>query len=70
MIPGWMAGHYSAREALIDLRPLSQKAGIKLVADMVCGLDADRKTVRLSNGRTVAYDLLSLASGEKLTPLI
>lgn len=66
MIPGWMAGHYSAREALIDLRPLARRAGIRLVADMVCGLDPDRKTVRLSNGRTFAYDLLSLATGGEI----
>jgi len=66
MIPGWMAGHYSAREALIDLRPLSRQAGIRLVADMVCGLDADRQKLLLRSGRTVAYDLLSLGTGGEI----
>lgn len=63
MLPGWMAGHYRARELLIDLKPLAEKAGAKLVLADVVGLDADARTLALSTGEQVRYDLLSLATG-------
>lgn len=63
MIPGWMAGHYDAGENLIDLRSLAGHAGVKLVIDTLEGLDADRNLITLSNGMTISFDLLSLATG-------
>ena len=31
MLPGWMAGHYSLSDCMIDLRPLAAAAGVRLV---------------------------------------
>lgn len=63
MIPGWMSGYYSAADQLIDLVPLAERAGVKLVRDQVCGLDAQRQQIRLASGATWDFDLLSLATG-------
>jgi pyridine nucleotide-disulfide oxidoreductase family protein len=63
MIPGWIAGHYDAGANLIDLRSLAGRAGAKLVIDTLEGLDADRNSVILSNGMTISFDRLSLATG-------
>jgi pyridine nucleotide-disulfide oxidoreductase family protein len=63
MLPGWMAGIYRAEELLIDLAPLAEQAGARLVLDRVAGLDADRRTLRLASGASMAFDILSLATG-------
>ncbi|MDP2370117.1 FAD-dependent oxidoreductase [Rhodoferax sp.] len=81
MLPGWMAGHYSQAQCRIDLRPLAQAAGVKLVLDHVTGLDATQRRVHLADGQSVDYDVLSLdigsetassglnALGDKLLPI-
>lgn len=63
MLPGWMAGIYRAEELLIDLAPLAEQAGARLVLDRVAGLDADRRMVMLASGESMAFDILSLATG-------
>lgn len=63
MIPGWMAGFYNPDQLRIDLRPLADRAGVKLVLASVCGLEADHRRIILSDGRSLAYDWLSLAVG-------
>lgn len=63
MLPGWMAGRYRAEELLIDLAPLAEAAGARLVLDDVVGLDAAARHLRLASGATLAFDLLSLATG-------
>jgi pyridine nucleotide-disulfide oxidoreductase family protein len=63
MLPGWLAGHYRASDLLIDLGPLAEKAGAKLVVADVVGLDAARQTLSLSSGEEIGFDLLSLATG-------
>lgn len=63
MLPGWMAGIYRADELLIDLAPLAKRAGAELVLAEVVGLDPAHQTLQLSNGVTVPFDLLSLATG-------
>ena len=63
MLPGWMARIYQADDLMIDLAPLAERAGAKLVLDDVTGLDPDRKLLRLVSGRTLDFDLLSLATG-------
>lgn len=63
MVPGWMAGLYPDDAALIELRPLAHRAGVALILDSVCGVDADARTLALLSGQTLTYDLLSLATG-------
>lgn len=81
MVPGWMAGHYTRMQCQIDLHPLVQAARIDMVTDRVVGMDADRRWLRLADGRQMEYDLLSLdvgsetdvssldLAGEKLLPV-
>jgi pyridine nucleotide-disulfide oxidoreductase family protein len=63
MLPGWMAGQYELDNIFIELGPIVRKARAKLVLASVTGLDVEAKTVRLSNGESLDYDLLSLAMG-------
>ena len=63
MLPGWMAGHYRARDLFIDLKPIAEKAGAKLVLADVVGLDANARSLALSTGELTDFDLLSLATG-------
>ncbi|PKQ01070.1 MAG: pyridine nucleotide-disulfide oxidoreductase [Alphaproteobacteria bacterium HGW-Alphaproteobacteria-13] len=63
MLPGWLAGVYRANELLIDLKPLVEKAGARLVISDVVGLDVVAKTLSLSSGDEIGFDLLSLATG-------
>lgn len=81
MLPGWMAGHYSLSDCLIDLRPLAEAAGVRLIFDQVVGIEAKRRRVELSDGTHLDYDVLSLnvgsetdtsyleASGARLLPI-
>ncbi|MCZ8320797.1 MAG: FAD-dependent oxidoreductase [Novosphingobium sp.] len=63
MLPGWMAGRFRADELLIDLAPLAEAAGARLALDDVIGLDAAARQLQLASGETLAFDLLSLATG-------
>ena len=81
MVPGWMAGHYCLSECRIDLRPLAESAGARLIFAHVVGIDAKRRRVLLSDGMHLDYDGLSLdvgseadlslleAAGERLLPI-
>ncbi|GEO01567.1 pyridine nucleotide-disulfide oxidoreductase [Novosphingobium sediminis] len=63
MVPGWLAGFYSADDLMIDLAPLAERAGAELVLADVIGLDAEKRKLALSTGETLEFDLLSLATG-------
>jgi NADH dehydrogenase FAD-containing subunit len=58
MLPGWMAGHYTQAQCQIELLPLAQSAHARTVVDHIIGMDADRRCVRLPDGRHIEYDLL------------
>lgn len=63
MLPGWMAGIYAADDLMIDLAPLAEQAGARLVLDDVTGIEPDRGLVRLASGGELVFDRLSLATG-------
>ncbi|MCV6597123.1 MAG: selenide, water dikinase SelD [Mangrovicoccus sp.] len=63
MLPGHIAGHYSRRELEMDLGKLARFAGARLVLGRACGIDRAAKRVKLSNGRCIPYDLLSIDIG-------
>jgi len=81
MLPGWMAGNYRLADCLIDLRPLAEAAGARLVYARVVGVDASQRSVELSDGTRLEYDALSLdvgsetdtswleAAGERMLPV-
>jgi pyridine nucleotide-disulfide oxidoreductase family protein len=63
MLPGWIAGCYQPEECRIDLRLLVAAGGVEFIKQSISSVDADEGYVRLSDGSTVAYDLLSLDVG-------
>ncbi len=65
MLPGWIAGHYALPDCQIDLLPLAQAAGVRLIVDSVVGMDAERNCVGLPDGRHLHYDWLSLDVGSE-----
>ena len=65
MLPGWVAGHYTRAQCRVDLNPLVQAAGARLVLDQIGGMDAARRCVGLTHGPHVEYDLLSLDVGSE-----
>lgn len=65
MLPGWISGHYALPDCQIDLQPLVDAAGGRLILDSVVGMDAARRCVGLADGRHVHYDWLSVDVGSE-----
>jgi pyridine nucleotide-disulfide oxidoreductase family protein len=63
MVPGLVAGHYALDDCVIPLAPLARAASAGLVESSATALDASSRRVRLSDGRVLAYDLLSIDTG-------
>jgi pyridine nucleotide-disulfide oxidoreductase family protein len=63
MLPGWLAGHYTAAQCVIALAPLATAAGVALRPAAAVGLDAAARTVRLDDGGVLGYDVLSVNTG-------
>lgn len=63
MIPGWLAGAYRLEDATIDLAPLAERAGVRLVVDRLVGLSLARQEVELAEAPPLAFDWLSIATG-------
>ena len=63
MLPGLVAGHYSLREAHIDVQSLALGAGARFVQDRVVALDLRARAATLATGRTETYEILSLDVG-------
>lgn len=63
MVPGLVAGHYAEGQCRIALAPLAAAAGVSLVTGTAVALDAASRGVRLADGRTAEYDLLSIDTG-------
>ena len=63
MLPGLLAGHYTAEQAHIDLRKLSRFAGARLVHGAATGIDLDARRVFVPGRPPIGFDLLSLDSG-------
>jgi pyridine nucleotide-disulfide oxidoreductase family protein len=63
MVPGLVAGHYTAEQCAIALAPLAQAAGVQLIEAAATGIAAAARTVHLADGRTAEYDVLSLDTG-------
>jgi selenide,water dikinase len=63
MVPGVVAGHYAPEQARIPLAPWCEAARVSFIAAQAVALDAHRRVVTLSDGRTAEYDVLSLDVG-------
>jgi len=63
MVPGLVAGHYSAAQCRIALAPLAAAARVHLVEGQATALDCAARRVHLADGRTAEYEVLSLDTG-------
>jgi pyridine nucleotide-disulfide oxidoreductase family protein len=68
MVPGWLAGRYRLEETVIDFAALCAAARCRFVQAELQALEPDRRQLSLSDGGTLAYDLLSLNVGSTLRP--
>jgi pyridine nucleotide-disulfide oxidoreductase family protein len=63
MVPGFVAGHYTLEQCVIPLERLLLRCGARYIQSSGIAIDADKQTVMLANGETVAYDWLSVNTG-------
>jgi len=63
MVPGLVAGHYTAPQCAIGLAPLAAAARVRLVEGAAVRLDTAARAIHLADGRTAEYDILSLDTG-------
>ncbi len=63
MLPGMIAGHYSADQAHIDTGPLARFANARLYQSEVTGLDLSAGRVLCNNRPPVPFDVLSINIG-------
>jgi selenide,water dikinase len=68
MLPGYVAGLYDFDECHIDLRPLANFAGARLIGDRAVGLDLVQNRVLCAQHPAIAFDWLSLDIGS--TPAV
>ena len=69
MLPGYVAGAYTWRDAHIDLAKLASFANARLVHAEACGLDTERKQVLLTGRPPISYDVLSIDIGSAPKPV-
>ena len=62
-LPGFLTGLYKHNEIHIDLRPLAQFAGVRVIQEEVKELDLSSKVVKLSSRPNINFDLISLNIG-------
>ncbi len=63
MLPGMIAGHYSADDAHIDTGPLTRFANARLYQSTATGLDLTGRRVLCDNRPPVPFDVLSINIG-------
>jgi len=63
MLPGFIAGHYTAREMHFDLRALAHQARCRFILGEVTGLDLAAHEIRFADRPPLEFDLLALNTG-------
>ncbi|HWL74451.1 MAG TPA: FAD-dependent oxidoreductase [Burkholderiaceae bacterium] len=63
MLPGWVAGHYALNELTVELAPLVQAAGAKLIRAQLQRLDLTNRVAYADSGDAIDFDVLSIATG-------
>lgn len=64
-LPGFITGHYSHEQIHIDLRPLAQFAGARIIEAEITQIDLQKKTILCANRPSIEFDLLSLNIGSR-----
>lgn len=66
MLPGLVAGRYSAEDCQIGLAALCQAAQVELIVAPVAALDAATRQLSLGDGRVLQGNWLSLNAGDRV----
>ncbi len=64
-LPAFIAGSASQEELFIDLRPLAQMAGVRLIQTQVETIDLETKAIRCPDRPAVLFDYLSINIGSR-----
>ncbi|ACO81006.1 pyridine nucleotide-disulfide oxidoreductase family protein [Azotobacter vinelandii CA] len=62
-LPGLLAGRHAPQDCCIELAPLCRAADVELIVGEVCALRASTREVRLTDGRLLGAEWLSLNVG-------
>ena len=63
MLPGLIAGHYSADEIHVDLRMLCSWAGVRFIEDTMLDLNLSLRQIEFDNRPPMKFDVCSLDTG-------
>lgn len=63
MIPGLLGERYSRRNVTLPVREITENGGATFIDDRVTAISAARREVTLASGRSLSYDVLSVAMG-------
>jgi NADH dehydrogenase FAD-containing subunit len=63
MVPGLIEGRYTIDQLTLDLPALARAAGATFIEDSVTRIDAASRIVTLAGGKTLEYDVASIAIG-------
>jgi pyridine nucleotide-disulfide oxidoreductase family protein len=66
MVPGLLAGHYTAAACAIPLMPLVAAAGVRWCEGRVVALDAAARRATLADGQVLDFELLSIDTGPEM----
>jgi selenide,water dikinase len=69
MVPGFVAGDYSAAECEIDFVPLARRAGARVILASATAVDARAQRIALEGRPPIAYDVASLDVGSTVRGL-
>ncbi len=69
MVPGFVAGQYSADQLEIDVRPLAMRAGARTIVAAMTGLHADARRIDLAGRPPLPYDTVSFDVGSTVAGL-
>ena len=64
-LPGYISGLYGLDDIHIDLRPLAQFAGARLIQSEISHIDLEKKIIHCEDRPNIGFDLLSLNIGSK-----
>lgn len=59
----WVIGGFTEMQQITHTYEAAKKRGINVVHEMVSGVDAQKQTVKLASGKTLAYDKLVVSPG-------
>ncbi|MDY0267769.1 NAD(P)/FAD-dependent oxidoreductase [Trichloromonas sp.] len=66
MGPGMLAGIYTLEQGCFAVAHMAEKAGATVVRAAATGLDAEGRILKLSDGSTLPYDLISFNLGSRV----